>query len=290
MARPIWKGQLTFGLVNVPVTLHAGERPKELKFHLVDSRSMSRIRYERISEETGEAVPWENIVKAYEHADGDYVLLSDKEMERANVEMTHTLDIEQFVDVGDIDIRYFERPYYLAPGKGGEKGYVLLREAMAKAGKAAIARIVIRTRQRLCMIVPFGDALVLDLLRFDQEIVPEKALDLPGRDLKRYRVSAKEVDLAQQLIKGMTDEWDPSKFHDEYRDVLMKLIQSKIKSGKTREVFEEETAEEPEETPSINFMEALKQSMEQPLRKPARKPRKPAARTRSRAKSKARAG
>jgi DNA end-binding protein Ku len=286
MARPIWKGQLTFGLVNVPMTLHSGERPKELKFHLVDSRSMSRVRYERISEETGEEVPWDKIVKAFEHKDGDYVVLSDKEMERANVQMTHTIDIEQFVDVGDIDIRYFERPYYLAPAKGGEKGYVLLREAMAKANKAAIARIVIRTRQRLCTIVPFGDALVLDLLRFDQEVVPEKELDLPGHNLKRYRVSPKEVDLAQQLIKGMTNEWKPSQYHDEYRDVLMKLIQSKIKSGKTREVFEEEL-EEPEETPSINFMEALKKSMEKPVRKPATKPRRAASHSR---KTKARAG
>jgi DNA end-binding protein Ku len=281
MARPIWKGQLSFGLVNVPMTLHSGERPSDLSFHLVDSRNSARVRYERVNEETGEEVPWDKIVRAYEYKDGDYVMLTDKEMDRANVAMTHTIDITQFVDVHDIDLRYYVRPYYLVPGKGGEKGYVLLREAMAKSKKVGIATIVIRTRQHLAAVVPFEKALVLDLLRFDQELVPAREFDLPGHELAKHHVSPKELQLAQQLIEGMAEAWKPSQFHDEYRDVLRKLIQAKTKSGKTQAVFEGEEQEEVEETPSINFMEALQQSLPHAKARPTARAARSSPRTRS---------
>src|SRR5687768_6241532 len=165
MARPIWKGHISFGLVNVPVTLYSGEQRADLSFRLLDSRNAARIRYERVNEETGEEVPWDKIIKGYEYDNGNYVLLSDEEIENASPELTRTIEIEQFVDMQDIDVRYFDKPYVLVPDKKGEKGYVLLREAIREAGKAGIAKVVIRARQYLAALIAQGDALVLQLLR-----------------------------------------------------------------------------------------------------------------------------
>src|SRR5918992_1254168 len=158
MARPIWKGHISFGLVNVPVVLYGAERRADLSFRLIDSRNAARIRYERVNEETGEEVPWDKIVKGYEYEDGNYVLLSEGELENASAELTRTIEIEQFVDLDEIDVRYFDRPYILAPDKGGEKGYVLLRKAILEAGKAGIAQVVIRARQYLAAVMVEGNA------------------------------------------------------------------------------------------------------------------------------------
>jgi DNA end-binding protein Ku len=258
MARPIWQGQIAFGLVNIPVGLHSVERHSDISFHLVDSRNSARIRYERVNEETGEEVPWDKIVKAYEYDRGNYVVLSDKELERASVQMTRTIEIERFVDLDAIDPLYFSKPYYLVPGKGGEKGYVLLREAMIDSGQAGIARVVIRTRQYLSAVVARGEALVLDLLRFDQELRKADDFDLPPRDLHHHHVSKKEVELAGRLIAGMAGEWNPKEYHDEYRDLLMKIIESKIETGETKEI---ETEEPRHERTTVNFMDALKRSL-----------------------------
>jgi DNA end-binding protein Ku len=261
MARPIWKGHVSFGLVSVPVVLHSCEQRADISFHMIDSRNSARIRYERINEETGEEVPWDKIVKGYEYGDNNYVLLSEGEFERASVEMTRSIDIEQFVDVSEIDIRYFDRPYILVPDKKGEKGYVLLREAISKTGKAGIARVVIRARQHLAALIARGDALMLELLRFDQELRSLSDFDLPGHDLRKYKVSKQETDLATQLIEGMSGDWDPSAYQDEYRDALMKLVKSKIKRGET-EAIEVEEEEEADESPqTLNFMDVLKESV-----------------------------
>lgn len=260
MARPLWKGNISFGLVNVPVELFSAESRQDISFHLIDSRDAARIRYERVNEETGEEVPWDKIVKGYEYSDGSYVLLSQEELERANVEMARTIEIEQFVDVADIDVRYFDKPYVVSPAKNGEKGYALLREAAKAKGVAGIATIVIRARQHLAALLVQGDALVLELLRFPQELRDLGDFDLPGRDLKKAKVNSTEVALAGALIDGMTTNWTPAKYHDEYRDELMKLINRKIKSGKTEEIaeVEEDDDEEPE---TINFMDVLKRSV-----------------------------
>src|SRR5262245_2347310 len=170
MARPIWQGQIAFGLVNIPVGLYSVERRTDVNFHLVDSRNSARVRYERVNEETGEEVPWDKVAKAYEYDGGNYVVLSDKEVEKAVVEMTKTIEIERFVELEEIDPLYFSKPYYLVPTKGGDKGYVLLREAMADSGRAGICQVVIRTRQYLAAVVARGNALVLDLLRYDAEL------------------------------------------------------------------------------------------------------------------------
>jgi DNA end-binding protein Ku len=261
MARPIWKGHVSFGLVSVPVVLHSGEQRADISFHLIDSRNSARIRYERINEETGEEVPWDKIVKGYEYGDNNYVLLSEGEFERASVEMTRSIDIEEFVDVSEIDIRYFDKPYILVPDKKGEKGYVLLREAISKSGKAGIARVVIRARQHLAALMARGDALMLELLRFDQELRSLSEFDLPGHDLRKYKVSKQETDLATQLVEGMSGDWDASAFHDEYRDALMKLVKSKIKRGETEAIEVEEEEEEDQSPQTLNFMDVLKESV-----------------------------
>jgi DNA end-binding protein Ku len=296
MARPVWKGHLSFGLVNVPIVLYSGERRADVSFQLIDSRNAARVRYERVNEETGDEVPWDKIVKGFEYENGNYVLLSEGELENASAELTRTIEIEQFVDLEEIDVRYFDRPYILAPAKGGEKGYVLLREAISAAGKAGIAQVVIRARQYLAAVVVEGDALVLALLRYAQELRPADEFDLPSGDLRKHKITKQEVELAARLMDGMTGKWEPDQFEDEYRTALMDLIEKKIKSGQTEAVedFEPEDAEEEEEPRSINFMEVLKQSVEhakRPRRTAKRRPaKKKKAASRRRATKKKRAG
>ena len=262
MSRPIWKGHVSFGLVNVPVVLYSAERRADLSFRMIDSRNAARVRYERVNEETGEEVPWDKIVKGYEYEDGNYVLLSEEELEKASAEMTRTIEIEEFVELEEIDLRFFDRPYILVPGTKGEKGYVLLREAIAAAGKAGISRVVIRARQYLAALVAQDDALVLELLRYPQELVDLSEFDLPGKDLREYGVQKKEIELATKLISGMTAKWDPSKYHDEYRDVLLKLIQRKVDAGQTAAIDDVEAPEEAPVKQTINFMDVLKKSVE----------------------------
>jgi DNA end-binding protein Ku len=262
MARPIWKGHISFGLVNVPVVLYSAEqRTGDLSFRLIDSRNAARVRYERVNEETGEEVPWDKIVKGYEYEEGNYVLLSEEELERASPEMTRTIEIDEFVDLAEIDVRFFDRPYILVPGNKGEKGYVLLREAIAASGQAGIARVVIRARQYLAALIAQGNALVLELLRYPQELVDTDEFDLPSDDLREYGVQKKEIDLAGKLIAGMAAKWSPSKHHDEYREALLKLIQRKVDAGQT-EAIDVETAEEEPVARTINFMDVLKESVE----------------------------
>jgi DNA end-binding protein Ku len=280
MARPIWKGHISFGLVSMPVELHSAESRADVSFHLVDSRNAARVQYERVNSETGEEVPWDKIVKGYEYSDGSYVLMSDEEMERANVEMTRTIEIDQFVDASTIDIRYFEKPYIIVPGKGGEKGYVLLREAISRQGAAGIATIVIRARQHLAAVLTSGDALILEMLRYPQELRDAKDHSIPAGGYRKYKVTEKEITLASQLVKGMSGEWKPAGYHDEYRDALMKLIQRKIKSGKTEEIEDVEEDDPDEEPGTINFMDVLKRSVERAGKAPKRakkSPRKKAA-------------
>jgi DNA end-binding protein Ku len=270
MARPIWKGQISFGLVNVPVTLYSAEQKADLSFRLIDSRNSARIRYERVNEETGEEVPWDKIIKGYEYDDGNYVLLSNEELESASAELTKTIEIEQFVDLEAIDPVAFDKPYYLVPGKGGEKGYVLLREAMQKSGRVGIAQVVIRSRGHLAALLPRGNALILDLLRYQQEIRPLEQYDLPEGSLKDYKITKKELELAAQLIDGMTTEWEPGQFEDEYHKAVMTLIENRIKSGETEQVSHVEEAA-PEAPRTVNFMDVLKQSVEKTGKKSSRK-------------------
>ena len=262
MSRPIWKGHISFGLVNVPVVLNSAERRLgDISFRMIDSRNSARVRYERVNEETGEEVPWDKIVKGYEYDDGNYVLFNDEELSHAAPELTRTIEIEQFVDLADIDIRYFDRPYVLVPGNKGEKGYVLLREAIKEAGKAGIAKVVIRARQYLAALIAQGDALVLELLRFDQELIDLKEFDLPSSDLREHGVAKKEIELASKLINGMTMKWKASAYHDEYREALMKLVQRKVQSGQTAAIEDPDGEDAAPVRQTINFMDVLKRSV-----------------------------
>ncbi len=214
MPRPVWKGHISFGLVNVPVNLYPAEQRTDLQLHMIDSRDNSRVRYERVNEETGEEVPWDSVVRGFEYSDGNYVILSDEELKRAAPEVTKTIEIQSFVKQDEIDPIFFDTPYYLEAGKAGEKGYVLLRGAMKDSGRVGIAQVVIRTRQYLSALSARGDVLMLDLLRYPQEIRSTKELNVPSGPSKSHGVSAQELKIARTLIDAMAADWKPAEFHD----------------------------------------------------------------------------
>jgi DNA end-binding protein Ku len=276
MPRAIWKGSIAFGLVQIPVALHAAEEPDELSFHLLDRRNFSPVGYERVNKATGKKVDWNDIVKGYEYGKGDYVVLTDADFEAANVEATQTIDIADFVDVSEIDPMFFERPYYLAPTKQGRKAYALLREALQRSGKAAIAKVVIRTRQHVAALLPRGPALVLVLLRFGHELRKPDALDLPEANLKKLGVTPRELDMAKKLVAGMVGTFDPSKYHDEYRDDLLKLIKKKAKAGEVNTLSEHRPPKsKPKKSAQvIDLMQLLQQSVVE--KKPANSHRRKA--------------
>jgi DNA end-binding protein Ku len=263
MARGLWKGAISFGLVNVPVELFSAQkRSAEIDLTMLDKRDLAPVGYKRVNKATGKDVPWEDVVKGYEYEDDRYVVLSEEDFRRANPEASKTVDIMAFVDLADIAPQYFETPYYLAPGKRGEKAYALLRDAMAKAGKAGIATVVIRTKQYLAALVPQGDALILNTLRYDNELKNAKDLDIPEK-VKGHKASSKELDMALTLIDDMADEWQPQKYHDTYHEDLMKRIEEKIKAGQTEEITEPEKEERPAKGADvIDLMSLLKKSVE----------------------------
>ncbi|HYG54806.1 MAG TPA: Ku protein [Burkholderiales bacterium] len=264
MPRGLWKGAISFGLVNVPVQLFSAEkRTAEIDFTMLDKRNLAPVGYKRVNKETGKEVPWGEIVKGYEYKDDQYVVLSDEDFRRANVEASKTVDILAFVDAADIPPQFFEKPYYLAPDKRGEKAYALLRETMKKARKAGIAQVVIRTRQYLAAVVAQDDVLLLNTLRYDDEIRDPKELDLP-----KTRPSAKEMDLALRLLEDMTDKWDAAKYKDTYKRDLMARIKEKIKAGETEEITEPEKEKEKESAEVVDLMALLKKSVE---KKPAKR-------------------
>ncbi|MEX1048379.1 MAG: Ku protein [Akkermansiaceae bacterium] len=233
MARAIWKGSIAFGLVNIPVGLVGAETRPDIQLHMVDSQNHARIRYERVNADTGEEVPWDRLVKGYEHDDGQFILLTDEDLQAVQPKLTKTIEISEFVSLDDIDPMLFDKPYYLEPDKRGRKAYALLREALRGSGKAGISRVVIRTREYLSAMFVREDALILMLLRFPQEIRSAAKLDLPSATDKEWQPVKKELDLALRLIGEMTGKWQPEEFHDEYRENLMDFIERKIAGGES---------------------------------------------------------
>ncbi len=278
MARPVWNGVISFGLLNVPVQLYTAARSVDMHFRMLDARNKKPIRYERVNAETGEEVPWKEIVKAYEYSKGNYVVVDEKELRKIAPEATESVDIETFVDQSLIDPMYFEKPYYLVPVKKAEKGYVLLREALKKTGKVAIGRVVIRTRQYLAVMLPHDDALVLNLLRFPQEIVPADDFAFPTGALTKFRITAAEMKMAEDLLKSMSGKWEPASYKDEFRDKLRKMLQSRVdKEQGTLTITND--ADEPTENAATNvvdFVSLLKKSLSS---KPGTKAAKKAAPT-----------
>ncbi len=270
MARPIWTGTLSFGLLNVPVSLMSGERNVDLHFRMLDSRDRKPIRFERVNADTGEEVPWKDIVKAYEYDKGSYVVLEEDDIRSAAPESHEAVEVETFVDAGTIDPRYYEKPYLLVPAKKAEKGYVLLRETLRSTGKVGIARVVVRTREYLCAVMPHGDALVLMILRYPQELVDPEDYKLPSGSLSEYRINSKETAMAEQLIESMSGEWKPDEYHDEFRERLHTLLKKRIKAkGGTTKVEEEPVPREDDATNVVDFMSLLQKSLDAKKRTPA---------------------
>jgi DNA end-binding protein Ku len=273
MARGLWKGAISFGLVNVPVELHSAKKKSaELDMTMLDKRDLAPVGYKRVNKSTGKEVAWGDVVKGYEYQDGDYVVLSDEDFRRANPEAAKTVDILAFVDLADIQPQYFDTPYYLKPEKRGEKPYALLRDTLQKAGKAGIASVVIRTKQYLAALVAQDELLVLNTLRYADELKDPAELEIP-----KAKVSAKELDMAMRLVEDMADDWHPGKYKDTYRDDLLKRIKEKVKAGETEELTEPEKQPSREKSADvIDLMSLLKKSVAQkpkPAKRSARKRR-----------------
>ncbi len=271
MARPIWNGVLSFGLLNVPISVMSGERKMDLHFRMLDGRDKNPVRYERVNSETGEEVPWKSIVKAFEYAKGNYVVLEPEDIESAAPESHESIDIEAFVDATEITPAYYEKPYVLVPGKKADKGYVLLRETLRKTGRIGIGRVVIRTREYLCAVFPQGDALVMNLLRYPQEIVDVDDYKLPAAKASDVRISKAEFDMAEKLIESMASAWKPEDYKDEFRDRLRKVIEQRVKSaGVTRRVDDEPEPPADATTNVVDFMSLLRKSLATHKRTPAK--------------------
>jgi DNA end-binding protein Ku len=273
MARPIWTGTLSFGLLNVPIRLMSGERRNDLHFRMLDQRSNTPVRYERVNADTGDEVPWKDIVKAFEYQKGSYVVLEEEDIKNAASDAHETVEIDTFVDAGEIAPAYFEKPYVLLPAKKAEKGYVLLRETLKKTGKVGIARVVIRTKEYLAAVMPQGDALVMNLLRYQSEVVHAEDFELPGKSTADYRISPREIDMATDLIDSMSSKWKPEDYRDDFRDKLRKAIEKRLKSKGVTTTIEDEDDSAPENasTNVVDFMALLKKSLGAKTRTPAKK-------------------
>jgi DNA end-binding protein Ku len=281
MPRAIWKGSISFGLVHIPVALFPATASDDIDFDWLDKRSMAPIGYRRYNKETGKEVDKKFIVRGYEYAKGSYVVLSDDEIRAANAKATQTVDIVCFADLKEVSFLYLETPYYLAPDKKGEKVYALLREALKKTGKIGIALVVMHTKQHLAALIPSGNALVLNTLRWGGELRDVKDLDLPADGVKATGIREKELTMAEQLIGDMTERLNLGKFRDTFRDDILALVKRKVKAGKTELVETPETPEESAPSNVIDLTELLKRSLHggktNGSRAPAAKARKRAA-------------
>ena len=273
MARPVWSGTLSFGLLNIPVSLMSGERRTDLSFRMLDSRDNKPIRYERVNADTGEDVPWKDIVKAFEYDKGSYVVLETEDIRSAAPESHDAIEVETFVGIEAIGPQYFEKPYVLVPAKKAEKGYVLLRETLRRTGRIGVARVVIRTREHLCAVMPQGDALMLLMMRYPQEIVDAEDYKLPTGSAADYRISARELQMSEALIASMESDWTPDDYRDEFRERLHQVIEARIKAKVVvRKLDEGEAAlREDATTNVVDFMALLQKSIDAKQRSPASK-------------------
>jgi DNA end-binding protein Ku len=255
MARAIWSGAISFGLVNVPVKLYSATSPKSVRFHQLSSKTGARIRQKRVDPTTDEEVPYEDIVKGYEITPDRYVLISTEELEALDPKATRTIDIEEFVDLADIDPIYYDHSYYLAPAAGGAKAYRLLVDAMRESGKVGIGRVVLRSKQQLCALRPTGEALTLSTMLFGDEVLSPDRLD-ELESVNEAEASERELTMAQQLIDSLSSDFEPEKYHDEYRERVLDLIERKAAG---EEIAIHPQAEEPAAAPDL--MAALEASL-----------------------------
>jgi len=260
MPRALWKGAISFGLVHIPVALYPAARDSRIDFDWLDKRNMKPVGYKRVNKATGKEVAKDDIVRGIEVDEGQYVVLDDDEIKAALPQTTQTVEIVGFVDAGQIDPVFFERPYVLAPVTRGEKVYVLLREALKKSGRIGVAQVVIQTKQHLAALMPKGDALVLNTLRWSDELRSLEGIDLPGHD-KKTAPSARELQMAEQLIADMSTDWSPERYEDHFRDAIMKLVETKREHGEVREVEPIEAPAEAAGAEIIDLTELLKRSL-----------------------------
>ena len=264
MARAVWKGAISFGLVYIPVQMYPAAHSSSLDLDFLDKRDFSPVGYQRYNKKTGKVVEWGDIVKGYQYQKGQYVALSEEDFRKANVKATQTIEIAQFVPASSIPPEFFETPYYLEPAKGGAKVYALLREALKRAEKVAVATVVMRGRQHLAAVHASGKALVLNTLRFAEEITSPEKLDLPAASEKAAGLSPKELAMADRLIEEMSGKWQPDEFKDTYRHDLMKRIEEKVAKRETHKLTPAEKATAPKQSAQvIDLMEVLRQSLKE---------------------------
>ena len=279
MASKLWTGSISFGLVTIPVSLVTAEAREELDFTLLDRRDDSPIGYQKISKRTGKPVPADRIVRGFPYQDGRYVVVSDADLRRASPERTQRIDVVSFVEAGEIPPIYFDRPYFLEPARGGERGYALFREALRRSGRVAVATVVVKTRQHLAAILVQDRVLVLDLLRYASELRDPSRLRVPGPGVKG--ISEREIRMAERLIADMTEPWKPERYRDEYRDELLAFIRKRGRAGKLASAPEAEAAGEPARRPRadvIDIADLLRKSLARGPRgrsKPAEVRRRP---------------
>ena len=260
MARSLWKGSISFGLVNIPIELHTAVRDHRPKFRMLHAEDKSPVKYERVCIRDGHAVAWEDLVKGYEYAKGHFVVLTKDDFKAAAVEKTRTIDIIDFVKADAIDDRFFETPYYLVPSKGGERAYALLREAIRESDRIGIAKFILRDAQHLAAVEAIGDAIVLSVMRFADELADPKSLEFPASQ----GIRKAELDMAKSLVNSLAADWDPDKYSDEYVENLMRIIKGKVKGKKVTL----ESPEKPRKGEVVDLMERLRQSLDRAGTKP----------------------
>src|SRR5881394_2709213 len=253
----IWKGSISFGLVNIPIALYPATRREELKFRLLRKSDLSPVNYKRVAEKDGKEVAWDQIVKGYEYEKGKYVVLKDEDFQRVDLEATQTVDIKDFVDQEEIDPMFFYKPYYLEPQKGGDKAYALLRDSLKDTKKVGVAKVVIKTRQYLAGVKPEDGVLVLELMHFADELADPEKLHLP----KKMEVGKREMTMAKSLIDSMVSKWEPDKYKDDYREALMDVIEERVEAGGKE--IEEKPRKAPNPTKVIDLVSVLQKSLEQ---------------------------
>ncbi len=256
--RPLWSGAISFGLIYIPVKLYPAVQTQDLDFDLLHRKDMSNIRYARMSRNTGKEVPYEEIVKGYQYSPGNYVVVEEEDFERARGGRSKVIDILSFVDIDDIDDKYFEKPFYLEPTENAQQGYALLREALKKTNKAALVKFMVRTREHLGVLKPEDEAIILDQMRFATEIRSTDELELPGNE----EVGPRELEMAVRLIDQLTQPWNPEKYRDTYLDELREVIQKKAEGQKLAPVKEEEIP-----TEVTDLFTRLSESLEQARKK-----------------------
>jgi DNA end-binding protein Ku len=254
MPRSIWKGSISFGLVNIPIELHTAVRDHRPRFRMLHATDKSPVRFERVCIRDGHPVAWEDLVKGYEYEKGHFVVVTKEDFQAAALSKTRTIDIIDFVKSDEIDDRFFETPYYLVPAKGGERAYALLREAIRESGRTGVAKFILRDAQHLAAVEVIGDAIVLSVMRFADELVDDEQFDFPGKDVR-----PQELQMAKALVNSLAADWDPLKYTDQYRENLMRIVRGKVK-GKAVAL---ESDTRPRQADVVDLMKRLRRSLEQ---------------------------